>query len=323
MAYFECIIDSGGETGISLTVTCTSDFADQTITCTDGTTTLTGTCPHTSPYQIVFYLPNSGTWTVSGYVSGTLFSEDVIVQDFDVELIENIDKSVTVYSAAKDTVSYTGLDGATHTITTNSSGKATATITIAPSGSTFTFKSSVAKNPSSLSSYYTKSITITNSTSTIYVMPTSGSKMLYWYGYDNGIEAMTSANGWTAAQSSDGLHNYSFVSPTFNTNYVALVGGTTDYRQCGIGSSSSKTMSSMYAIVQAVQRNASSRWGLFRASNSKNTRTGSYVASSPWYSDDLGLYYKTVTSSSSSTSCYPHFVLNTGMKTNVYALWIR
>lgn len=63
---FKCVLASGTGTGIPLIVTCPSSFAGFTITCTDGTTTLTDTCPSSSPYEVTFNLPNIGTWTVSG-----------------------------------------------------------------------------------------------------------------------------------------------------------------------------------------------------------------------------------------------------------------
>lgn len=72
---FRCTLASGG--ALILTVTCDSDFAGQTITCTDGTTTLTQTCPSSSPYTVEFKIPNSGTWTIS---SGT-DSTSVVIPD--------------------------------------------------------------------------------------------------------------------------------------------------------------------------------------------------------------------------------------------------
>ena len=73
---FRCVLASGGG-ALILTVTCDSVFAGQTITCTDGTTTLTQICPSTSPYTIEFKIPNGGTWTIS---SGT-DSTSVVIPD--------------------------------------------------------------------------------------------------------------------------------------------------------------------------------------------------------------------------------------------------
>ena len=66
---FRCTLASGG--ALILTVTCDSAFAGQTITCTDGTTTLTQICPSTSPYTVEFKIPNGGTWTISSGMSST------------------------------------------------------------------------------------------------------------------------------------------------------------------------------------------------------------------------------------------------------------
>lgn len=78
MNYFKCDIGGGGRT-LKLTVTCDADFARKTITFTDGTTIITKTCPATSPYQVVFNVPNGGTWTVSGVVNGTTYSQSVVI----------------------------------------------------------------------------------------------------------------------------------------------------------------------------------------------------------------------------------------------------
>lgn len=76
MAYFECII---GGSGTTLTVTCDSVFAGQTITCTNGTTTLTAVCPSASPYVVEFDLETDGTWTISGTVNGKTHSTSVTI----------------------------------------------------------------------------------------------------------------------------------------------------------------------------------------------------------------------------------------------------
>ncbi len=86
MAYFHCLIGGGSGGGYELTVTCDADFAGTTITCTDGVTTLTQTCPSASPYEVVFEIPNGGTWTVSGIVSGSTCTASIDIPD-ELELI--------------------------------------------------------------------------------------------------------------------------------------------------------------------------------------------------------------------------------------------
>ena len=90
MAYFECIIGSGGgggSTGIPLIVTCDAQFAGVTISATkSGAATQTAICPSSSPYQVTLELPEDGTWTVSGVVSGQTFSEVVTITPYSVTL---------------------------------------------------------------------------------------------------------------------------------------------------------------------------------------------------------------------------------------------
>jgi hypothetical protein len=82
MAYFHCLIGGGSSGGgYELTVTCDADFAGTTITCTDGVTTLTQTCPSASPYEVVFAIPNGGEWTISGIISGQTYSASVDIPD--------------------------------------------------------------------------------------------------------------------------------------------------------------------------------------------------------------------------------------------------
>lgn len=76
MAYFECIVGNGGSGGggVLLTVTCNSVFAGSTITCTDGTSTFTATCPSSSPYTVEFELNSAGIWSITGVYSGDTFT---------------------------------------------------------------------------------------------------------------------------------------------------------------------------------------------------------------------------------------------------------
>lgn len=82
---FRCTLASGGG-ALVLTVTCDSGFAGQTITCTDGTTTLTQICPSTSPYTVEFKIPNGGTWTIS---SGTASTSVTIPSSAELHNIPN------------------------------------------------------------------------------------------------------------------------------------------------------------------------------------------------------------------------------------------
>ena len=103
--------------------------------------------------------------------------------------------------------------------TTNNQGKG---ICARPSGSNVTLYSSVAKEPNNLSNPYSK--TFSSISGTIYLMP---SNTIYWYGYNNGLEDCTSANGWSGSISASNA-----TTTEWNTNSV-LIGngkavGTTD-----------------------------------------------------------------------------------------------
>lgn len=95
MAYFECVIGSGGGDGADLIVTCSSDFAGSTITCTDGTKTFTQTCPSSSPYTVTFESIPTGTWTISGVSGGQTFSKTKTITDF-TETLSAIPDGATV-----------------------------------------------------------------------------------------------------------------------------------------------------------------------------------------------------------------------------------
>lgn len=82
---FRCTLASGGG-ALVLTVTSDSSLAGQTITCTDGTTTLTQICPSSSPYTVEFSIPNGGTWTIS---SGTASTSVVIPDSIELHDIPN------------------------------------------------------------------------------------------------------------------------------------------------------------------------------------------------------------------------------------------
>lgn len=222
MAYFHCLIGGGSGGGYELTVTCDADFAGTTITCTDGVTTLTQTCPSASPYEVVFAIPNGGEWTISGVVGGQTISTGVNIPT-SAELIAIIQQTVTIHSAKEDTISYTDIDGATQTITFASGATSKQVqITINPNGSSITFTSSVAKNPDNLSQDYSKTFTITASTTDIYLMP-DAVKTLYWWGYENGIEDITTANGWSYSRTLLGAtHNSTDLY--FNSNSSSLAG---------------------------------------------------------------------------------------------------
>lgn len=238
MAWFRCMV--GGGNALELIVTCAAAFAGQTITCTDGTSTLTAICPSSSPYEITFKLPNNGTWTVSGTTGGQTYSESIILPN-EIQLTPTVDINVNLYSAANDTVFYLGIDGHIHTITLDSSGSASTAIRVNSEGSTIlTFYSNIAKDPTDLSRNYTKDITFTPATTEIYVMPDGA---LYWYGYIKSGLGSFSRSGYT-------LYGTALVGGTAETNKLNIpTASTNTYR--GVGSANAFTIENKYTKLKA------------------------------------------------------------------------
>lgn len=214
--WFRCSGGNGTGGGATITVTYSSQFYNKTMTCTKGTKTYTKTT--TSSGSTVFDVDESGTWTIT--CNGTSRTVDVVLE-YSTQMA--ITKTITVYSAASDTVSFTDVTGA-KTVTTNTSGRGSVSITFIPPSANITFTSSKAKNPNNLSQAYSKTVTISTNTTAIYVMP---SNVLYWWGYQSDkCEELSNANGWN--------YGFTYQSPTYNTNDVFVRGGSNIAQ--GIGS---------------------------------------------------------------------------------------
>lgn len=197
-------ISTGG--GATITVTYSSEFYNKTMTCTKGATTYTETT--TSSGSTVFNVDSSGTWTIT--CNGVSRTVDVVLE-YSTQMA--ITKTVTVYSAASDTVSFTDITGA-KTVTTNANGVGSVSITFIPPSANITFTSSYAKNPNNLSQAYSKTITIAENTTAIDVMPVARNKVFYWYGYFNSdiLVDASSANGWGQPVN----------APTHNTRNITM-----------------------------------------------------------------------------------------------------
>lgn len=310
MAYFHCLIGGGSGGGYELTVTCDADFAGTTITCTDGVTTLTQTCPSSSPYEVVFAIPNGGDWTISGVVSGQTVSTGVNIPT-SAELIATIQQTVTIHSAKEDTISYTDIDGATQTITFASGATSKQVqITIYPNGSSITFTSSVAKNPNNLSQDYSKTFTIATSTTDIYLMPENA---LYWYGYESeDFEDMSSANGWVSHSAP-----FSWVAPTRSTNKINIYCSASN-TTCGIASKIKVPASSIKLIYQSVQTGAVSWYYVSTTTKSWNAETSGFAKSIPV---NAAVSFDSQTTGE-SVDCYIGLATTTGQRsTDVFALY--
>ena len=91
--------------------------------------------------------------------------------------------TVSVYSAANDTIYYIE-NGVQKTLCqTDATGKAlNVSINVGTSGKTYELISSVAKDPTNLSNPYSKIVAVTSATTDIILMPNNTA---YWYGYIN------------------------------------------------------------------------------------------------------------------------------------------
>jgi hypothetical protein len=306
MAYFHCLIGGGSSGGgYELTVTCDADFAGTTITCTDGVTTLTQTCPSASPYEVVFEIPNGGDWTISGVISGHTVSTGVNIPT-SAELIAIVLQTVTIHSAKEDTISYTDIDGATQTITFASGATSKQVqIAIEPSGNSFTFTSSVAKNPDNLSQDYSKTFTITTSTTDIYLMP-DAVKTLYWWGYNSDIESGTNANGWSHP-------SLSLAGCTFNTNNISISSAS---NTLGIAGTKNKIVASKIYFIVSSTGSTSDKYLVY--SNIKAISESGYVQD---YMEAPVSLSKATLNASSVNNGYARVQCARGSTADVKAIW--
>ncbi len=166
---------------ISISTSLTNLYG-RTITVTKGGITV-GTTAFDSSGNATYKVHEIGTYTISSTDSdGKTYTKTVNVtteQAYNVT-IGTVTKTITVYGAAGATISFTDTVGS-KTVTLNNNGKGSASITFIPPSQSITFTdTNVAKNPDNLSQNYSKAITITESTTAIYVMP---NRAVYWYGY--------------------------------------------------------------------------------------------------------------------------------------------
>lgn len=222
---FEITTDGQSKTGVfqygTINLTFDNEFRGLTITCVRGEKVISKTAP-ISGNTMAFYPPGTGEWIISATYSGTPYSTSATVVSLSTAvsaiLQTNTTVAVTLYSAVEDTVSFTDSVGAkTVTFASGQSSKSVSVV-IPPSGMSITFTSSVAKNPNNLSQYYSKTVSITNATTEVKVMPDGA---LYWFGYIGNFEEGSSANGWTQQSGSP------YTASTWNTNYIQAPSGNT------------------------------------------------------------------------------------------------
>lgn len=301
MAYFECLVGGGGNDA-TITVNYGSDFYNKTITCSNGVDTYTQTT--TSSGTTEFDIDTEGTWTIT--CNGETTAVDVI---FNYVTTIAYTKTVTVYSAALDTVSFTDIDGA-KTVITDSDGQGSVSITYNPND-IITFTSSVAKDPNDLTQAYSKAITINHSTTEIYVMPSSD-KVLYWYGYKN--------SNFTLSARVDISSQYVPTPAIYQTNYVQMT--AYNDQRCCIGCTNAVTgvTTAAYTIISDVTNN-STGYQDFEVASNYNPRSGAYI--SLGYTAPLRVLTCTTNGSPSTGWIRLHESVGTAQTATakVYAIW--
>lgn len=222
--------------------------------------------------------------------------------------------TVDFYSAAADTVTYLSpVDGLTHTITTDTSGHATAQIgVIKGAPTTIEFVSSIAKDPANLANYYSKAITLTDATDSVYVMPDN---FLYWYG------VMNSAYGVGDCKTlgySNGIETYSMTNVSGNTNSFTTTFNDSA-QTAGVGTNVLVDLSQFNSIKAHVKSAITAESGKFNGTFYNTAKT---VIRSAYFSSSSEQVY-TQDISSVSTNNYVGIQSNWQGGMVVYALWLE
>ncbi len=142
----------------------------------------------------------------------------------------DVTQGLNIYSAADDTVTIS--DGtSTITVTTDDTGFAVLTTPLTV-GTSYTFTSGVADNPSSMGAFYSKTKVIYNDMIAVMVMPNDGRNVLYWYGYQSlNLEDCIAKLGWSSYSSSFPLqtptYNLRDITTTSSSGYITAVGNKT------------------------------------------------------------------------------------------------
>lgn len=216
----------------TINLTFDNEFRGLTITCANGGTVISKTAP-ISGNTMAFYPPSTGEWTISSTYSGVPYSTSATVVSLSTAVSAILQMgatvTVTVYSAVGDTLTIVDESGTKTEVFDNDKAYKSITLDIAPSGSSVTFTSSIAKNPSDLSAYYSKTVTVTSATTDVYVMP---EKAIYWYGYKTKTFAVTGGNvGYpTYGMSNNGSITENTNNMTIGTN-LSATGSADSYGQ--------------------------------------------------------------------------------------------
>lgn len=215
----------------------------------------TGNIPvDTDQYYRYIGLSFSGVMYRSGSFRGSLSKLNFYGRHASQNLVP------VIHSVPNDTVYYLENGVETTLCTCDSNGVGEVDWSELPQG-VMTLYSTTAKDPNNLSNDFSMSIRVTPNKVDAFLIP---DEALYWFGWEGGIEDISTANGWTI----DSYYTTK-ASPTHNTNYVAVYANSSK-TWCGIGSKN-KVIGTVYGIIQGVYTNGS--YGGLVATDSK---TGSF-----------------------------------------------
>ena len=260
----------------------TYQTCSETVTATSGETDYYVNTTETSPHQY---------WRLN--VHHTQGASGFFVQT--VQFYGHKDSGEYIHGANNETAYY--LDGATQVPVSNPSTL---------DAGTYTFGSTVAKNPDSLATDYTKSIRITPNTVEVVLRPDI---VLYWWGYmSSECEEMSTANGWTADS------GYTWKTPTYNTNSITITG--TASNTCGIAK---KTALSSGSTLKAIvtPKAISSFCGWITSVGQKNISSG--VAVSNTFTGTVNTTM--LVNSTNTANYYPILYTRHTRSFDAHALW--
>lgn len=180
-------------------------------------------------------------WDNSEWSFKLLNMSGKVLCNLEFELASSI--NITMYGAPGAVIEYVDANGSHSQTLDNTGKKENVTVSIMPNV-VFT-DTTIAKDPNNLSNDFSKTINIADSTTDVYVMPDGD--ILYWYGYNNGLEIANSTNGWASGNS-----DYSISAATFNTNDVYLRGAGGKVTAVGTTSAISKNTTRIHIISMST-----------------------------------------------------------------------
>ena len=217
--------------------------------------------------RIFFFILGAIVFSSITTVALSVASKDVTYNDTNVESAINDLYSrvkggrfnvITIYSASNDTIYYYDNDKKVELCTTDRYGNGLCPI---PPKNNITLYSNIAKDPNNLSNPYSKNVTINNSTIEIYLMPSNGEAMIYWYGYrgKHFLDNVDNRYTWR----NDAANASTFV--TFNSNnlvfkiYQPYTGGHTHIEQTTITDTMNLSKYSHAKSIASLSHNQSAR----------------------------------------------------------------